>query len=392
MRKPILSSPLRSVYVSGLLGCSFLLTACGALRDDEGRPLTTLNPKGKQAQRIDDLATPVFIVAAVVFVLVEGGVLYMAWRFRRRKDDVDGELEPIQNHGNPKLEWAWTIAPAILLLGLGLMNVRTIWQLEEVPKDHMTVEVYGQQWWWEFRYDTDNDGKADIITANQMVVPVGKHVELTIRSNDVIHSFWIPALNGKKDAVPGHSNKWSLQADEEGLFQGTCTEYCGLSHAYMRMEVKAVSPAKYEEWVDAQTTKASVPPASDTLATQGYEEFKTNCANCHQVNGESFKFAEKTDGKPNLDYGGADHPLISGNAPNLTHLMSRNKFAGNLFDLYTTDPNTGETVPDDSVLGSWLRDPGAMKPAAADQNRGMPNLNLSQEQIDALVAYLHTLK
>ena len=135
-----------------------------------------------------------------------------------------------------------------------------------------------------------------------------------------------------------------------------------------------------------------MPPASDTLATQGYEEFKTNCANCHQVNGESFKFAEKTDGKPNLDYGGADHPLISGNAPNLTHLMSRNKFAGNLFDLYTTDPNTGETVPDDSVLGSWLRDPGAMKPAAADQNRGMPNLNLSQEQIDALVAYLHTLK
>ena len=390
MKRPS-ASLLRTLSVSGLVGLSLLLSGCGALRDDEGRPLTTLSPKGPQAQRIDDLVSPVFLVAGVVFVIVEVAVVYMAWRFRRRKDDVDEVDEPVQHHGNPKLEWAWTILPAILLLGLGIVNVQVIWDLDAVPKDHMTVEVYGQQWWWEYRYDTDNDGKADIITANQMVIPVGKFVETTIRSNDVIHSFWIPALNGKRDAVPGHSNRWSLQADEPGVFQGTCTEYCGLSHAYMRMEVKAVPPAEFAKWVKEQKQPAEK-PAEDSLAGKGFAEFKNNCAQCHQVNGNSYKFAEETDGAPDLDYGGADHPLTAANAPNLTHLMSRNKFAGNLFDLYTTDPDTGERVADESALGSWLRDPAAMKPMAADQNRGMPNLNLTQEQIDALVAYLHTLK
>lgn len=396
----------RSSFLRRLIGAgtalAFVLVVAGCgISDDKGRPLTTLSPKGVQSERIDNLVSPVFWVAGIVFVLVEGGVLFMSWRFRRRHDDVDGVDEPVQVHGIPRLEWAWTIGPAILLGAMAILNVKTIWQLEERDDNRLTVEVYGQQWWWEFRYDTNNDGTPDIITANQMVIPAGRQVELIIRSNDVIHSFWIPALNGKKDAVPGRTHNWSLQANEPGLYQGQCTEFCGLSHGYMRMEVKAETPENYEKWVKEQSTAPETPTDStpddttdDTLVMKGRAEFLSQCATCHQINGTSYD-KEETDGAPDPDYGGEidpatgypRHPLTSGNAPNLTHLMSRNKFAGNLFDLYT---DTGEVNV--ANLGNWLRDPKAMKPMAPDENRGMPNLNLTEDQIDALVAYLSTLK
>ncbi|MFN8050069.1 MAG: cytochrome c oxidase subunit II [Acidimicrobiales bacterium] len=386
---------LRFVGFGTLLSLTLVLAACGALRDDKGRPLTTLNPKGIQSTRIDNLVSPVFIVATVVFVLVEGGVLFMVFRFRRRKDAVDGVDEPVQVHGIPRLEWAWTILPALLLAGMAILNVKTIWQLEERDSNAITVEVYGQQWWWEFRYDTNDDGKPDIITANQMVIPAGRQMNLVIRSNDVIHSFWIPALNGKKDAVPGRTHSWSLEADKPGLYQGTCTEFCGLSHAYMRMEVKAVTPTEYKDWITAQEKPATLPTdatpndaSDDSAVLKGYGEFKAQCAQCHQINGLGYD-KKPTDGTPDPKYGGVNHPLTSGNAPNLTHLMSRNRFAGNLLALYTDDTRKEVNV---SNLGNWLRNPKNLKPMAPDENRGMPNLNLSQDQIDNLVAFLSTLK
>ena len=397
---------LRWVGLGSLVAMTLFVAGCGALRDDKGRPLTTLSPKGVQSSRIDNLVSPVFIVAGIVFVLVEGGVLFMVWRFRRRKGDVDGVDEPVQVHGIPRLEWAWTIAPAILLGAMAILNVKTIWQLEERDSNAINVEVYGQQWWWEFRYDTNDDGKPDIITANQMVIPAGRQINLIIRSNDVIHSFWIPALNGKKDAVPGRTHQWSLEADKPGLYQGTCTEFCGLSHAYMRMEVSAKTPAEYDAWLTAQQKPATFPtdatpedPSDDSLVLKGFTEFKANCAQCHQVNGLSYD-KEATDGTPDPDYGGevdpstgfTKMPLTSGNAPNLTHLMSRNKFAGNLFDLYTGEGNSGDRQVNVSNLTNWLLNPKAMKPMAPDENRGMPNLNLSSDQINALIAFLSTLK
>ncbi len=387
------SSRLRLVGSSALVATTLFVAGCGALRDDQGRPLTTLDPKGVQSNRIDDLVTPVFAVAGIVFVLVLGAVAIFSIKFRRKPGDVDGVDEPVQIHGIPRLEWAWTIAPAILLGALAVLNVQTIWKLEDRDKDALTVEVYGQQWWWEYRYDVNDDGKPDVITANQMVIPAGRQINLVIRSNDVIHSFWIPSLNGKKDAVPGRTHVWSLEADKPGLYQGTCTEFCGLSHAYMRMEVKAVSAAEYETWLEDQQKPAEVPTddtpddtTDDSLVFTGYTEFKNNCAQCHQVDGLGYD-KELNDGTPDPDYGGANHPLTSGNAPNLTHLMSRNKFAGNLFDLYTEDGQVNT-----SNLGNWLRNPKNMKPMAPDENRGMPNLNLTSDQIEALVAYLSTLK
>lgn len=382
---------LRSAGLTFL--ATLVLAGCGALRDDEGRPLTTLSPKGKQAQRIDDLVTPVFIVASVVFFLVMFAVIGLAVVYRRRSHHVDGEEEPVQVHGIPRLEWAWTIFPAVLLAVLAVFNVQTIWQLEERDDDALPVEVYGQQWWWEFRYDVDEDGTPDVITANQMVIPADRMIDLTIRSNDVIHSFWIPELHGKKDAVPGRSHDWSLHATGPGVYQGTCTEFCGLSHAYMRMEVKAVTADEFETWLEEQQAPADLPtdatpddPDDDSLVLTGYKEFLSQCAQCHQLNGIDAS-GNETDGAPDPDYQGDDHPLIAGNAPNLTHLMSRTKFAGNLFDLYTDDGEVNE-----SEIGNWLRDPDGMKPMAPDANRGMPNLNLSEDQISALVAFLSTLK
>lgn len=374
-------------------------SGCGYMRTDDA-PLNSLNPKGIQAERIDNLGNWLYGVAGIVFVLVQGLIIFMVIKFRRRKDDVDGVNEPKQTHGIPKLEVAWTAAPAVLLAVLAVLNVQTLWDLEKRDDPRMvTVEVYGQQWWWEYRYDVDNDGEVDIITANQMVIPAGRLVDLVIRSNDVIHSFWIPNLNGKKDAVPGRTHHWTIQANEPGLYEGTCTEFCGLSHAHMRMEVKAVTDAEFEQWIEDQIAPANLPEdptpddsSDDDLVLTGYKTFMASCATCHQINGVAAD-GSLTDGTPDPDYRGKDHPLTAGNAPNLTHLMSRNRFAGNLHPLWVVDEDGNYTDQvDTSTLGAWLRDPTKMKAMAPDENRGMPNLNLSQDQIDALVAFLATLK
>ena len=347
-------------------------------------PLDTLEPKGSQARTIDHLVNPVFIIAGLVFVIVQGGVLFLAWRYRRRKDD-DGSL-PDQVHGNTKLELAWTILPAILLAGVGGASVLTILDLAEKPKDAMEVTVIGQQWWWEYRYDVDHDGTDDIITANDLVIPAGQKVALTITSRDVIHSFWIPALNGKRDAVPGREHPLTIEADEPGVFRGQCTEFCGLSHGYMRMRVVALDKAAYADWSANQLEGAQDPTTA--LALDGQEVFRNTCSQCHRVRGpggndEQFKGAA----------------LVAGAAPDLTHLASRGVFAGGIFDLWIDRDENDEV--DIAELGgqfnvadlkAWLRDPPGRKPMYPQGGRGMPNLKLSEVQIDALVAYLETLE
>jgi cytochrome c oxidase subunit 2 len=347
-------------------------------------PLDTLNPKGSQSRTIDNLVNPVFLIAGVVFVLVQGGVLFLAWRYRKRKDD-DGSL-PEQVHGNMKLELAWTILPALVLAGVGGASVLTILDLAEKHPDAMEVTVVGQQWWWEYRYDVDKDGTDDIITANDLVIPAGEPVSLTITSRDVIHSFWIPALNGKRDAVPGREHPLTIEADEPGVFRGQCTEFCGLSHGYMRMRVVALDKAAYADWSANQLKGAEDPTGAQAL--EGQEVFRTTCSQCHHVRGpggndEQFKGAA----------------LVSGAAPDLTHLASRGVFAGSVFDLWVDTDGNGEV--DMAELGkqfnvadlkAWLRDPPGRKPMYAQGGRGMPNLELTEVQIDALVAYLQTLE
>jgi cytochrome c oxidase subunit II len=231
-----------------------------------------------------------------------------------------------------------------------------------------------------------------------LVIPADKKVRLSITSRDVIHSFWIPKLNGKRDAVPGRVHPLNLQADQPGIYEGQCTEFCGLSHANMRQRVIALEPADWNVWVENQK-KVAAKPVADSKAAKGEALFIAQCSRCHQVNG-------LTDDNGKLIQSQASEQLVAGAAPNLTHLMSRSVFAGGMFPLKTQAcvPPAGSMptgTPDGCLnrvdLEKWLRNAPAQKPMYAVQNkdklyRGMPNLNLSEAQIDDLVAYLETLK
>ena len=375
-----------------------LLSACAS-----DAPQDTLDPAGPIARTIDNLVNPVFIVAAVVFVLVEFGVLYLVLKFRQRKDDDPDELQG-QTHGNTKLEIGWTVLPALLLGFVAFATLATLFDINNT-KDDLTVQVTGQQWWWEFTYDTDGDGEftdEDVLTANDLVIPAGQNVGLEITSRDVIHSFWIPRLNGKKDAVPGRRQPLTINADEPGTYVGQCTEFCGLSHAYMRQRVVALPEDEFEAWLDEQQAEADEP--TDEAAAAGAELFASQCSVCHLARGvNDDQFEEAGDGTTEL---------VSENAPDLTHFATRGAFAGATFNLW--DDLDGDHIVEADEIGTdnggvfnraaleaWLRDPPAEKPMdpvtpeqveAGQQGRGMPNLNLSEEQIDQLVAFLETLQ
>jgi cytochrome c oxidase subunit 2 len=357
-----------------------LLSACA-----KDAPQDTLEPEGPIARTIDNLFTPVFWVATAVFVLVQGGALFLAFKFRKRADD-DGSI-PEQVHGNFKLEIGWTILPAIILAFVSVATVATLFDITDEPEGAMEVEVYGQQWWWSYEYDLDGDGENEIVTANDLVIPAGEPVNLRIKSRDVIHSWWAPKLNGKKDAVPGRTHPLTIESDKAGTFVGQCTEYCGLSHAYMRIRVIALDQPDFDAWVQTQTAEPEAPQGA--LAQEGLEQFRTLCSQCHVVRSTDGGNAEEFDGTAEL---------VSGVAPDLTHFATRGSFAGAIFDLWQDTDGDGIVqydeiggelnVPD---LEAWLRDPPGRKPMAAGGQRGMPDLGLTEDQIDALVAFLKQL-
>ena len=368
-----------------VLGVLTFLTGCAA--DAE---LDTLNPQGPSARSIDNLFDPVFYVAVVVFIFVFAGTFIIWWRFR---DDHDDEEFPHQFHGDTRLELAWTIVPTLILVVISVFTLITLRGLNETEANAVTIEVdgtatqwepevvvVGQQWWWEFRYylngldgvdltDARHLPPADIVTTNQMVIPAGEEIELAVTSRDVIHSCWIPALNGKKDAAPGRVHPWKLEADEPGVYFGQCTEFCGLSHSRMRMQVVAVTLDDFAAWVAEQLQPAAEPQAA--AAQRGMEIYQSQCARCHVVDGFN-------------DNDGAD--LVANAAPNLTHLMSRTTYAGGIFNMYEPDGSLDRTQ-----LEAWLRNSPAEKPAYAEGRRGMPAMGLDEGQIDDVVAYLTTL-
>lgn len=358
------------------------LSACGKGSD---KPLDTFDPIGRDAKTIDELVRPVFYVAGAVFVLVEGAVLFVIIRYRRRRteDGLDDEW-PRQTHGNVMLELGWTMLPAVVLGGVGIFTVATVFELEERDANAIEVSVYGQQWWWSFEYDVDGDGKVDFTTANEMVIPTGRQVDLDIHSRDVIHSFWIPKLNGKRDAVPGRIHTLSLETDVAGRYRGQCTEFCGLSHARMQMWVDARSPEDYDAWIQEQMALAAEPETPEAIAGQAV--YRTYCQSCHLIRGATQPEPDGPVIETVAAFAGAT-VLKSGAAPELTHLMSRQRFAGAIFELYDEDGNINR-----ADLEAWIRDPQGVKPSAPDEGRGMPTLPLSEDEIDQVVAYLTTLQ
>jgi cytochrome c oxidase subunit 2 len=366
--------------VLGLVALAVVAVACAP-----NATQSTLEPKGPYAQKAFDLFVPVFWVAVAIFVIVEGLLLLFVIRYRHRKKAI---RIPPQVHGNTRLEIAWTILPTLILAGVAVPTIATIWDLAAKPTgDILEVNVLGHQWWWEFDYPDQQ-----ILTANELHIPTGKPVYLTLcavgfgygdpvpsaggppapsacqGSTDqpppaaigasVIHSFWVPELAGTQDVVPGQTNHLTIQADEPGVYEGTCKEFCGLAHAYMKFKVVAHTPADFERWVAEQQAPASAQVSGPAAA--GKEIFLQTCTACHAVAG-----LETANGQP----------VIANGGPNLTHLMSRECFRG--CTLETNDEN----------LAAWIADPRSFEAGSF-----MPDYGLTSDQIDQVVAFLNTLE
>lgn len=326
----------------------FVLVAGGCAQKDN--PLDWVRPAGPIAREIGDLWNIVFWAAVAVFFLVEGAIVYMLLRFRERKGDTS---MPRQTHGNTPLEIGWTIAPAILLAVLAVPTLSGIFSLARERPNSLQITVTAHQWWWQYDYPEEK-----VTTANELHIPVNRPVRLTLKSADIIHSYWVPKLAGKQDVVPGRTNYLTIQADRTGEFAGTCVEYCGLSHANMRLKVFAHSPEGYDRWVADQKR---APGAVSGLAAKGRRIFESQeCVTCHTIEGT----------KGNGETG-----------PDLTHFASRTTFAGAIFVNDEENQN----------LRRWLIDAPAEKPGSK-MPAGVATMGLTDDDIDALIAYLQTLR
>ena len=317
-----------------------LLAACGG-----PFPQSTLAPVSDFGHDVDKLFTGIFWWAVAVFVVVEGLLLFSVFRFRHR----EGSPAPKQHEGHTALEITWTLAPALILVFIAVPTVRIIFKTAGTPPPGaMRVEVIGHQWWWEYRYPD-----LGIVTANELHLPVGKPVAIDITSADVIHSWWTPRLGGKRDATPNHHTKLSFTPDSVGMFMGQCVEYCGSSHANMRLRTFVDTDSAFQAWVAAQHETPAAPATGSPEAAGRAAFQRFGCIACHTVAGYSAGVL----------------------GPNLTHVGSRTTIAG------STMMNTEEH------LRSWIGDPPAMKPGSM-----MPRMGVPPADISTLVAYLMSLK
>ena len=349
----------RSARTLLLLAALFTLTGCA------GAP-TFITPNSSISADQAGLYRILIVLSILVFVFVEAWLVYNIVRFRRR--DGDDSL-PKQVYGNNRLEIIWTALPLLLVGVLFWLTVSTVNAVSAPAPlaDDLNLQVVGHQWWWEFDYPD-----LGILTANELHVPAGKTVQITLFSNDVIHSFWIPQLSGKVDVIPGQTNHLWFKADSLGEFHGQCAEFCGLNHANMRIKVVVESQADFEAWV-ANQQKPPAAPQTD-LQKKGYDLVTGGiCNSCHTL-GEHKSEKESNPQTP-AGPGQAGIELAArGVGPNLTHLMSRSVFAGATYELNETN------------LHRWLQDNQSMKPG------NDMSVNPSASDIEALIAYLTTLK
>ena len=329
-----------------LSGLALFLTSCSVIGIPDS-PLDSLDPRGPFAERIDNLFWPVFWVATGVFILVEGAMVLSVFLFR----DRPGRKDPRQIHGNNKLEIMWTIIPAVILASIAIPTVRAITDLTECGADAYPVQIIGHQWWFEYRYPLE-----EVVTATELVIPAGREVCATMTSEDVLHNYWIPALNGKRYLVPGQETSLRLEAYEPGVYMGQCAEFCGLSHSLMRARAVAMTEEEFSSWISSQQEPAPQ-PAEGSEAAAGLEVFLNRCTQCHTIDPFNVVALDQFSG------------------PDLTHFMSRETIAGGALEYSPAN------------LTRWLAKPPQVKPGSF-----MPDLGLTQEEIDSLIALLETLE
>ena len=316
-----------------------------------------LRPAGPQAANINRVWWLMFVVCSIVFLLVMIGALLSLRKLTRESQlNTTPMLEPRPEQERCKRNVvisAVSITVVILFVFLIFsFSAGRSMTAELANKNGLAIEITGHQWWWEVRY-SDVDASNIFSTANEIHIPVGVPVTFRLLSNDVIHSFWVPNLAGKKDLIPGKINTIWLQADRGGVYRGQCAEYCGLQHAKMALWVVAEPQEQFNAWRQNQT-QAPVAPTTDSQKRGQQVFLSSTCVMCHAINGT---------------------PAGSNIGPNLTHVGSRNMIAA------ATLANTREH------LAQWIKDPQSVKPGTK-----MPQNNLGEGDLQALLDYLQSLK
>ncbi|MGC8904629.1 cytochrome c oxidase subunit II [Thermus sp.] len=318
------------------------LSLWGLALAQEAHRVAITHPGGSYNQEVAFLYPWVYFFSFLIFLVVAGSLAYVTWKFRAEPGD---EGEPPQAHGNDRLEVVWTLIPLAIILVLFGLTAKALIQVNRPIPGALKVEVTGYQFWWDFNYP-----ELGFRNSNELILPAGVPVELEITSKDVIHSFWVPGLAGKRDAIPGQKTLLHFTPEEPGNYYGFCAELCGPSHARMLFRVLVVPKEEFGRFVAA--AKAYTPPVADAM---GQQVFQQNCAACHGV-------------------ARSMPPAVIG--PELGLWGNRTSLGAGIVE------NTPEN------LKAWIKDPGGMKPGA--KMPGFPQL--SEEDLNALVRYLEGLK
>jgi cytochrome c oxidase subunit II len=311
--------------------------------------MSVFRPAGPFAAKITHLTWFLIILATIVYIGVMGVLMWAISRNRSR----DPAAVDLSHRPHSFVIWGGAIIPAIVLLAVFVAAMRVTGLFPPAaPRDALSVQVTGNQWWWKIEY-RDPDLSKWFVTANELHIPVGRPVRVTLVSSDVIHSFWVPRLQGKLDLIPGDTNEIRLIADSAGDYRGQCAEYCGAQHAHMGFHVIAEDPATFNAWVASQRTPAA--PPTDSLTHLGEDLFVSGpCSSCHTIRGT---------------------PAVGQVAPDLTHIASRSTIAAGAL------PNTLGNME------AWITNAQSIKPGAR-----MPSITqFSGTQLRALATYLESL-
>ncbi len=361
------------------LAATFIIAACSPQH-----PQSTFGYAGPVARDQGDLFLFIFWIAVFVFIVVEGAIIYAAIRYRRRDDDKI----PKQVHGNTKLEITWTVVPSIVIAIIAVPTIIGIWEQQRgAPTDQgdiLEVEAIGHRWWFEFRYPNQ-----EVVTANEMHVPVGRPVNIKLASQDVIHSFWVPKLAGKVDMVPLNDNLVWFIAEEPGIYDGQCAEFCGIAHAHMRFRVIAHPEEDFQNWVAGmRTPPVAFEPGSPEQ--QGQTLFATHCKTCHtddswRQDAYSLELQQQDSRWATWLADIENSRIVS--APNMTNYSQRNFLGSGIKENSRENLIRWITDPNDIKIGTSMQ-----AHAAVYQERADNKINLSQQEVENIADYLLALK
>ena len=337
-------------WIAALL-CAAALAGCGGTH-------TPLNPAADQAARINREWWLFLVVLGGVWGMVMTALIAASFHRQNDASNEPAMPAPVPIHQGRELWITVGVAGAVAMTALILFVllfadfVANREASSRAPADAMTIRLIGHQWWWEAQYD-NNDPSKIVTTANELHIPANRAVKFELNSPDVIHSFWVPNLSGKKDLIPGHPTSTWFIATKPGTYLGQCAEFCGIQHAHMRLSITVEPPEQFDLWIEAQ--RRLPPQPSDDQQKRGQQVFlSTTCVMCHTVRGTS---ARATVG------------------PDLTHIASRQWLgAGSV-------PNAR------GWLAGWILDPQTLKPGVR-----MPQHNFNGEELNTLLDYLETLK